>query len=167
MLEALANWLIGSDLSEFAGNRIWAIAVSQTFHILAVAVVMIAVASLNLRLLRVVSSGQSFAAMYASYKPWIWWSMLLLLVTGLFQIVAEPAREILSPVFQTKVVLLLCVVGITYTYQKMLRTDPNYWDGPAHRVLAVTLASLSLIFWIGIVVTGRLIAYMGADSALF
>lgn len=167
MLEALANWLVGSDLSEFAGNRIWAIAISQTLHILAVAVVMIAVASLNLRILRIVNPGQSFAVMYASYKPWIWWSMLLLLVTGVFQIVAEPAREILSPAFQTKVALLLCVIGITYTYQKMLRTDPNYWDGPAHRGLAVTLASLSLIFWIGIVVTGRLIAYMGADSALF
>ncbi len=167
MLEALANWLVGSDLNEFAGNRIWAIAVSQTFHILGVAFVMIAVASLNLRILHIVSSGQSFAAMYASYKPWIWWSMLLLLVTGIFQIVAEPAREILSPAFQTKVALLLCVVGITYYYQKMLRTDPNYWDAPAHRGLAVTLASLSLVFWIGIVVMGRLIAYMSADSALF
>ena len=167
MLEGLVNWLVGSDLNEFAGNRIWAIAVSQTFHILGVAFVMIAVASLNLRILRIVSSGQSFAAMYASYKPWIWWSMLLLLVTGIFQIVAEPAREILSPAFQTKVALLLCVVGITYTYQKMLRADPNYWDGPAHRALAVTLALLSLVFWIGIVVMGRLIAYMSADSALF
>jgi len=167
MLEALVGWLTTTSAGNFFADRIWSIALSQTIHILAVSTVMVPVVLLNLRLLGVVGTSRPFAAMFGDFRPWIWWAMLALLVTGLIQTIAEPGRELLSSAYQMKVALLFLVVGITYYYQRTLRTNPGYWDAPSRRSLAVALALLSLFFWIGIVVMGRLVAYMGQDSNLF
>ena len=161
MVEAFCNWLVDTPLSHLFADRIWTIAVSQTIHILAVSVVMISVGLLNLRMLGVGGRDRSFSNVMMQSAPWIWTALTILLLTGIVQTLAEPGRELLNVAFRVKMLLLLCTAGITYFYQKTLRKDAHYWDaGSGHRGLGVTLAVISLVFWIGIVVAGRLIAYM-------
>ena len=57
-------------------------------------------------------------------------------------------------------VLLFVSVLITAYYETTVKKDPNHWNAPEHRNMAHVLAAISIVFWIGIVSAGRMIAYL-------
>ena len=168
MLQELSNWLeqtqlhtVFSDTTQLATWLI--IPLSQTVHILGVAVVMIAIGMLNLQMLGIRVSRESFAELSARWMPWIWAALAVLFITGAVQTIAEPTRELMNNTFRIKMIMLAIAVVITVVYRAQVRKDPNYWERSGERrTLAYTLASLSLVLWLGIVAAGRLIAYVGA-----
>ena len=165
-MQEVSDWIGSTWLSHLFADHIWSIAISQTVHIIGVSVVMISVAVINLRILGVVDRGRNVASTAFQYTPWIWAALAVLLITGVIQTLAEPERELMNLTFRIKIVLLLAVCAITLFYTKALRADPHSFDaGGGRRTLGVTLASLSLFLWVGIVVCGRLIAYVGAIYA--
>jgi hypothetical protein len=120
------------------------IPISQTVHILGVAIVMIAVGMLNLKLLGIRVTRQSFAELSARWMPWIWGAMAVLFVTGAVQTIAEPTREIMNNTFRIKIIMLVIAVGITVIYRAQVTKDPKYWERSGERrTLAYALASLS------------------------
>jgi hypothetical protein len=171
MLQEFSDWLTQTDLNAFLSDtthvQTWLIIpVSQSIHIMAVAVVMICVAVLNLRLLGFAGGRQTFAQMAARLMPWVWGGLLALFVTGVIQTLAEPGRELLNISFQIKLVLLAIVAVITIFYERALKKDPSYWENsPEHRRMGRFLASVSMVLWIGIAVAGRLIAYLDMRNA--
>jgi hypothetical protein len=166
MLETFSTWLAQTPLNAFLSDTnhmsTWLIIpISQTIHILGVTVVMMAVGMLNLRLLGIAGTRQSFAQVSAQYMPWLWGGLIVLFLTGVLQTIAEPGRELLNISFKIKMVMLLIVVAITALYEQRVKGEPNYWDmTPERRQMAYTLASLSLVLWVAIVAAGRLIAYL-------
>nr|TFG54185.1 MAG: hypothetical protein E4H34_02860 [Hyphomicrobiales bacterium] len=166
MLQTFSDWLVTTELSHLFADNIWTVVMSQTIHIIGVAVVMVSVAMINLRILGVAGRSQSIQSIVFQFSPWIWWAMLVLLLTGILQTLAEPAREIMNMTFRIKLLLLVVVCGITYYYAKALREDPHFFDAQGtHRAIGVTLASFSIVFWVVIVVCSRLVAYIGAIFA--
>lgn len=169
MLQELSDWLAHSQLNTLFSDttrlETWLIIpLSQSLHILGIAIVMIAVGMLNLQLLGFRVTRQSFAEHTARWMPWIWTGMAILLVTGLVQTIAEPTREIMNYTFRIKMIMLAIVLAITVAYRWQVKKDPNYWSGE-RQTLARSLASLSLVLWLGIVAAGRLVAYVGGIEA--
>jgi hypothetical protein len=169
MLQELSDWLAHSQLNTLFSDttrlETWLIIpLSQSIHILGIAIVMIAIGMLNLQLLGFRVTRQSFAEHTARWMPWIWTGMAILLVTGLVQTIAEPTREIMNYTFRIKMVMLAIVLAITVAYQRQVKKDPNYWSGE-RRNLARSLAAFSLVLWLGIVAAGRLVAYVGGIEA--
>ena len=165
MLEGFTEWLTGTRATEvFSDTTVfWTwliIPVSQCIHIICVAIVMMSVGLLNLRLLGMAGTSQSFAQLVRHLMPWIWSALTILFITGTVQTIAEPGRELLNIGFKTKMVLLIVTVLITMHYEVTVKKDPHYWSLPEHRHMAHVLATVSLVFWIGIVAAGRLIAYL-------
>jgi len=164
MLQDLSDWLEQTALHTIFADttrlETWLIIpLSQTIHILGVAVVMTAIGMLNLQLLGVRVTKQSFAELSAGWMPWIWSAMAALLVTGVVQTIAEPTRELMNNTFRIKIIMLVIAVAITVLYRAQVRKDPKYWG--ERRTAAYALASLSLVLWLGILAAGRLIAYIG------
>jgi hypothetical protein len=166
MFQGFVEWLERTPaslfLSDTTGFWTWLIIpVSQCIHIVSIAVLLIPVGMLNLRLLGLQKSRQSFAQLAAYFMPWIWTSLIVLFVTGTVQTVAEPGRELLNVGFKVKMVLLAVVVLVTLFYERSVKHDPQYWElSPERRRMGKLLASVSLILWIGIATSGRLIAYL-------
>src|SRR5258705_4198405 len=166
MLEGFTEWLevtpLSMVLSHTTNSWTWLIIpVSQCIHIVCVAIVMISVGLLNLRLLGIAGTRQSFAQLAGHLMPWIWSALTILFITGTIQTIAEPGRELLNLGFKTKMVLLTITVAITLLYERTIKKDPNYWEHSLERrKIAHVLATVSLVAWIGIVTAGRLIAYM-------
>jgi hypothetical protein len=165
MFEGFVEWLeatpLTAALSDTTNFWTWLIIpVSQCIHIFCVAIVMMSVGLLNLRLMGIAATRQSFAQLVGHLMPWIWSALTILFVTGAIQTIAEPGRELLNIGFRTKMVLLFCTVLITAFYENTVKKDPNYWNLPEHRTMAHVLASISIVFWIGIASAGRLIAYV-------
>ena len=169
MLQELSDWLAHSQLNALFSDttrlETWLIIpLSQSVHILGIAIVMIAVGMLNLQLLGFRVTRLSFAEHTARWMPWIWTAMAVLLVTGVVQTIAEPTREIMNYTFRIKMIMLAIVLAITIAYRMQVKKDAKYWSGK-RQGLARSLASLSLVLWLGIIAAGRLVAYVGGIEA--
>ena len=167
MIERFSHWLTDTSLSAlFADTNQFStwliIPVSQSVHILAVSLVMISAMMLNLRLAGVSVTRQSFAELSAQLTPWIMGGLLVLLITGTVQTIAEPTRELMNVTFRLKMAFLLAAVALTLVARAYVRNDPTYWErSPERRRVAKTMASVSLGLWFSIAAAGRLIAYIG------
>ena len=166
MLNAFAEWLSSSYLNAIFADTTrtatWLIVpVSQSIHIIAVAMLMMSVLLLNFRILGLAGTRQSFARLSGQLMPWIWPALIVLLITGAVQTIAEPMRELLSTTFWLKMAMLAVTLAITALYAVGLRKDSRFWEhSRARRVMLKGLATLSLVLWTGIVAAGRLIAYI-------
>src|SRR3977135_2691765 len=142
-LDRFCSWLEQTPLSQAIQSAGWVVPTVQTIHILAIAAVLASGLVTDLRLLGIVGRDQPLARVTHRFRPVIWWTLPILLATGVVMIIGEPARALANPVFQLKMLLLLAAIAVTAAFHK------------ESRILAV--ASLSL--WVGIVFAGRWIAY--------
>jgi hypothetical protein len=160
LLTSLANWIASSRLSLFFQATEGLIATSQSIHILAISVVFGSGLMISLRLLGVGASGRSVSRLASTLLPWMWWSLLVLLLTGLLQLVAEPVRELGTTAFWLKMGMLVCVLALNVWFGRTVRARAATWDSAVTRPASARLfAVASLLLWVGIVLCGRLIAY--------
>jgi hypothetical protein len=164
-VQAFCEWLATTDLSAQIQTVTWIIPTVQTIHILSIASVLSAAAMVNLQVLGILSRRQPLAAVARRFLPWIWWTLIVLLLSGGTLIVGEPARSLLNPAFLLKMSLLATVLILTLILQRGLRLDALFWENPrGRRVGGRLLAAVSLVLWVGIVFAGRWIAYVDIDS---
>lgn len=165
MFEAIGkfcDWLSQTPLSNLIQSVEWIIPMVQSVHIVAIAIVMSSVVMVDLRLMGVTGRGQTISVMARRFIPWIWWSLAVLLATGAILIIAEPRRDLLNPVFQAKMALLVVAIVVTALFQQAVSRNMEVWDlFPEKRAGAWLTAALSLTVWIAIVGCGRWIAYVG------
>jgi hypothetical protein len=159
-LDNLCSWLEQTLLSQTMQTTSWIVPAVQTVHILAIAAVMSSVLMIDLRLLGILGRDQPLARVSERFLPVIWWTLPILLATGILMIIGEPVRSLESPVFQLKMALLVAAMIVTLSYQVPLGRDPSFWDfSIGRRGGAGIIAVLSLLLWTGIVFAGRWIAY--------
>jgi uncharacterized membrane protein len=165
-IQAFSDWLSATPLSMQIQTVEWIIPTVQTIHILSIALVTSSAAMVDLHVLGVLSRSQPLVAVTRRFLPWIWWTLLVLLLSGATLIIGEPARSLANPAFILKMCMLAAVLIVTLIFQKGIMRDEHYWESSPRRVInSRLLAGLSLVLWIGIVFAGRWIAYvdLGAD----
>ncbi len=157
MIKEFCTWLEVTPLSQTFQNISWIIPTVQTVHIVSIAIVMTGMAMLDLRLVGIAGRRQSLTSMADRFLPWVWATLIVLLCSGSILIIAEPGRELLSPMFWIKMSLLVAAIGLTYLFQAVLRRSVSFWD--RNRAAAIVLGLVSLAIWVGIIGAGRWIAY--------
>jgi hypothetical protein len=166
MVRGFAGWLAATPLSRTFQDVLWIVPVSQSIHIMALAVVFSAALMINLRLLGLGASGRSVSQLAASLVPWIWRGLGVLLLTGTIQTIAEPLRQFITPVFWAKMAMLVIVVAATAVFARAVRSNALRWDAAATRpVAARVFAVASTLLWLAIIVCGRFIGYTWAFYA--
>lgn len=160
-LTALSDWLAATGLSVWLASRVWVVPTVQSIHILAIGIILASLAMLDLRLAGFIGREQSIRDMTLRFYPWIWGALAVLVATGLLQIMAEPARELLNWVFWTKMGLLLAAVLFTAPLRRMI-VDRRFGDlAPRQQTIFRSCALASLALWVLVVVCGRWIGYAG------
>jgi hypothetical protein len=153
------NWVSTTPISQTLQTVAWIIPVVQSIHILSIAIVLSSILIVNLRVLGAIGQGETLAVFSHRYLPWIWVSLGVLLVSGITLIVGEPRRELLNPIFWTKMALLVCVIAITLQTHRPLLKNALFWEPPRRKAIVRGLACVALACWVGIVFCGRWIAY--------
>ena len=165
-VQAFTDWLAATPPSMLIQQYLWIIPTVQTIHILSIAIVMSSVVMINLRILGLSARTQPLVAVTRRFQPWVWWTVVVLLLSGSVLIIGEPGRALSNPAFIVKMSMLCTVLILTGFFERGLRRDARFWDiSPGRRVGGRLLAGFSLLLWIGIVFAGRWIAYINVDSA--
>jgi hypothetical protein len=163
-LDRFCEWLSVTPFSIALQSASWAVPLVQTIHILAIGAVIGSGLMIALRTLGWVAAEQTLASTNLQFLRVIWWSLPVLLVSGLLMISAEPARSLENPAFLLKMVLLLLSVVVNLGYQAPLGRNPDFWElSTSRRRLGQLLAFVSLALWVGVIFSGRFIAYVEAS----
>ena len=161
-ISAFSQWLSETSVSQLIQNTSWIIPGTQSIHILAIAVVMSSALMILLRVLGLVMRDLPTAQVAERFLPWIWYPLIVLLVTGIILITGEPGRSLNNSVFQLKMGMLIGVVVCTLILQRPMRTNTLFWEtSPGARVGGKLIALVSLVLWSCIIFAGRWIAYAG------
>jgi hypothetical protein len=159
-LSELSAWLEKTHLSQLIQSHEWVIPAVQSMHILAISMLAASALMINLRLLGLYAADQPLNEVLARFLPFIWWPLLVLLLTGMVMIIGEPPRSLKNPAFQLKMLLLLAALLVTAICQIAPRLQPAFGEISTGRTVgAVILASTSIALWVGIIFAGRWIAY--------
>src|SRR5258706_7649268 len=157
-LSQLSAWLEQTQMSRIIQVHDWIIPTVQSIHILAISAVAASALMFNLRLLGLYAADQPVQDILARFLPFIWWPLIVFLLTGTVMIVGEPPRSLKNPAFQLKMTLLVAAIVTTAIYQRILRRNPAFLT-TCRRAGPPALACVSILLWVGIIFAGRWIAY--------
>lgn len=160
-LAGFTVWLAQTPLSTAINQNSWVTPITESVHILAIAGAFGAALMINLRILGVAGRRQTIREVEARFAPWVWTGLAVLVASGVIIVLAEPAREILSGWFWTKMGLIVLVALANLAFQSEVARRSPTWD-PIHGGIALRAGAGGLIvLWCVIMIFGRLIAYTG------
>ena len=156
-LVELALRINDTSLNGWIVLHFWAIPIFQVTHILAIAASFGSILMINARILGLNGEGRTVAQTTKRYMPWIWWALVVLILSGLLMIIAEPIRELINPFFWIKMGILVIAILVTVWFHKGILRDirEDHDIGAMERTVAVLL----VILWCMIMFCGRWIAY--------
>ena len=123
-----ADWVANTRLSDWLQSATWIVPTSQSIHIASVSVVFCCAVMISLRLLGLKASGRSVSQLVDTLVPWMYRALTVLLLTGMVQIIAEPVRQFVAPVFWWKMLMILCVLPLTVCFARAVRRNAPRWD---------------------------------------
>jgi len=112
----------------------------------------------DLRLLGWAMRGRSVSDVWYQFLPWKRLGFVVVVITGLLLTWAEPIRLYKSPSFWVKMILFALVGVHALAFRQSVYGHPDKLDSTISSQ-AKLAAVLSLLLWVGLIVSGRLIAF--------
>ena len=138
----------------------WVIPAIQSIHIVCIGVVFASVFMIDLRILGLAGLDQTLRETTNRFGPWLSGALCVLLVTGVLMVIGEPVRELVTFSFWLKMLLVAAGTLIAAIFQITLRKNERHWEQSlVNRRAIKSLAVLTLLIWVCIIILGRLIAY--------
>ena len=161
MILAVCTWIEATPLAVTITESEWIFPAIETIHVLALTLVVGSIAMLDLRLLGV--STRTMGAMQLSDEvlPWTWTAFVLAAVTGSLMFASAATKYYGNVPFRIKMVLLV-LAGINMAiFHRGAWRRVHEWNDTVPTPRAVrSAATLSLIFWVGVVVAGRWVGFV-------
>jgi putative copper export protein len=155
-----AHWLAKTSTSH--GLRVqegWLVPGVQSIHIIGIAVIMGSLLMIVLRVLGWAGTDQTLRQTTDRFGPWIIGGLCLQLVTGIVMILTEPVRELVNFSFWTKMVFVAIGTVLVAVFLFRSPSREQRWDTLVARKSFKSLAVLTFVIFLCIIVLGRLIAY--------
>jgi len=138
-------------LSIFIQSTSWVVPVVQIIHIFAIAMILISSITINLYVLQSNYFQLNSINILKQFRKLMYFSLFFLFLSGLILIIGEPARSLANIAFQIKMLFLLTALIISlYMFS---RIEKSQYISKIYCLLAITM-------WLGIVFSGRWIAYV-------
>ena len=135
-------------------DTVWAFPVIETFHLLALAILLGTVLIVNLSAFGVGTRGSSPAATARELEPWMLVSVAVAILFGISRRWSEPMKCYESYSFPIKMILIVVAIVWYFTVQRK-------WTGPTASPLKGKVAAcISILLWAGIGIAGKGIPYI-------
>lgn len=173
LLFNLTEWLKGTFLLDWAAQmqetgfslfmveNFWNVPIAQVIHILSIAAAFGATLMLVLRVNGRAGAGLTMEQVSARFVPWVRWGLLVIVLSGLAMLFAEPFRNMLNSVFWIKMILLVVMVLLSLAWvgsarRAALAAGPEWQASGGARASGWAI----ILLWCLIMVCGRWIAYV-------
>ena len=148
------EWCDSTRIGQFIAGNTWSFPLTETIHIMALAVMFGCIFLIDLRLLGLQFGGIAPSKMYKELHSYINWSTLIIIITGIMLFLSEATKAYANDAFRPKVILLLIALAFHYgwfTKQVAKEQMPSQ---------ARALGLLSLVLWFGVGAAGRAIGFV-------
>jgi hypothetical protein len=159
-MDALVQAIEGSAINSWILSSYWLWPVLEIIHFIGLSLLLGAMLIVDLRLAGYLRQIDIMAT--HRLLPWATLGFLLNLVTGTLFFLGDPARYSINIGFQLKMILVL-IAGLNALWF-IWKLNPHIRSWDAHGdtpVAAKVVAILSLVAWLGVLLLGRLIPYVG------
>ncbi len=144
-MTAVWSWLESTSLAAGIRQSLWIYPALETAHLLAMGTVVGAAVVLDVRLLGR-GADLPVSALLAHVVSLVWAGLAVSVVSGLLLFTAHATEQAAKPLLWVKLSLLVAAGVNAWAFRR------TGW--------ARVAAGLSLLFWAGVVVCGRLLAYV-------
>jgi hypothetical protein len=155
------QWCEKTWLGSTVRDTVWAFPVIETFHLLALAILLGSVLIVNLRAFGVGTRSAAFPEtgpeMAARFEPWIVVSIVVLIVSGIPMAMSEPMKCYESYSFPIKMMLLVLATLWHFTVERKRKARNR---GPSSSLKGRLAACVSILLWLGIGIAGKGIPYL-------
>ena len=166
-LVAALEWLAGTPWSIALHESQYVWPFTETLHVLTLALFAGSTILLDLRLLGAAFTGVPVSALTGRLLPWTRFGFAIMVITGVLLFGATPLTYYHSIFFRIKLVLLVVAGVNVFVFHARTQRDVAAWDvGARPSRMARVAATVSLLAWAGVIVSGRLIAYNWFDCDL-
>jgi hypothetical protein len=153
-------WLEGSQFSTWIRSELWGWPLALTIHAFGTALVIGLTVIIALRLL-----GLFAAIPYAALNrlfPVIWVALLLQFLSGFTLWMTKPTRYVADAAFVLKSSLVIVGIILTVHVYRTIKREAAAWQAAgAVSSGEVKFVAANLLVWCGVLVAGRLTAYLG------
>jgi hypothetical protein len=157
--QAVLAWLEGSQFSAWVRSELWGWPLALTLHVFGTALVVGFILIITLRLL-----GLFEAIPYSALNrlfPVIWVALVLQLLSGFTLWMAKPTRYVDDSAFVLKLSLVIVGIVLTLYLYRTIKREAPAWDAGTLPALSVKFVAANFLVWCGVLVLGRLTAYLG------
>lgn len=159
VVQLISYWIAATSLSEAFKAHLWIVPASQSIHIMAVSVVLVCALMIGLKLLGLSRSERTLSMVIAKQSRLMYAGHIVLLTTGAMLTIAEPARQLGSPAFWVKMMLIVLGLLMTYSLARSTCSDPHRWDSSDRRPVMRIYGAVYVSAWVAIIFCGRFIGY--------
>jgi hypothetical protein len=158
-IQALCQWLYHMPVNTALRESDDVFPLIETAHVLAIVLITGSILTVDLRVLGVVFRQVPVPHLTRVLLPYTWYGFGLMVITGLPLFTAEAAKLYGNPAFRIKLLLLLLAGVNALLFHKTAGRGLKDWDPRRMPSLqARTFATVSMLLWAGVIVSGRLIA---------
>ncbi len=160
MINDIARAIADSSFNQLISETYWLWPVLETLHFVGLSVMLGALLIIDLRMLGLYRSINADSTY--SLLPLVWAGFILNLLTGMLFIIGDPTRYAINIGFQLKMMLIVIAGLNAALYHWKVSPVMSQWnETSATPAVARLVAITSLTAWMGVLLLGRLIPYVG------
>ena len=157
MLLPFFQWMQELAFSAYFLNTVWPTPIIQCIHLVSVAVFVGALLLVDLRLLGTGLTMATIPQVARAAQPWLVWSFVMLVMTGIPQMASTATKQYYSPFFWWKMQAVLLGLVVTFLIRRHIASKEEGYYGPVWpKVVGVT----SIALWTSVTIGARLIGLL-------
>jgi hypothetical protein len=159
-LLSFCEWLQNESIGTSIRESVWTFPGIETVHLLALAFSVGIIIFVDLRLIGVTMNDQPVSEVFDRLQPMAVKGFIINFLSGILLFWSEPLKCYNSWYFRAKMVMLLILGVNAFLFSTSTYKTVASWDKAIVTPVAARVTGwISLLFWLGVIVMGRAIAY--------
>lgn len=132
----------------------------ESVHVLAITFVLGTIGMIDLRLLGVSARNHAVTKLSNEIVPWTWGGFVVAAITGGLLFSSQAHKYVVNFPMQMKMIMMALAGVNMLIFEFVVSRSVEHWDSDTPTpTIAKVSGTLSLLFWIGVVVFGRWIGF--------